>query len=145
MDIDRWLPEFAHIPGETPRHEEGYFEFLTSTCPQHISFADLQNSNLYTTAVRIGLHRYFWECHELLEPLWMVSKQGSSEKLHLQSLIQLANAGLKARMGRENAVRRLLLISQELHGQACVVNQLPDYALHHFTKLSALVASEQIK
>ena len=50
---------------------------------------------------------YFWEAHELLEPVWTALAPNSRERAFAQGAIQLANAALKARMGRPRAVLRL--------------------------------------
>lgn len=50
---------------------------------------------------------FFWECHEILEAVWMASPQGGCDRILLRACIQVANANLKAKMLRFNAVARL--------------------------------------
>lgn len=57
---------------------------------------------------------YFWEAHEVWEPVWMALPAGAAERALAQATIQLANASLKARMGRPRAVSRLCDIAQAL-------------------------------
>jgi predicted metal-dependent hydrolase len=61
-------------------------------------------------ALRAGiafLHAgFFWESHEVLEPVWMALPEGPARQM-AQALIQLANARLKDRMGRPRAAARL--------------------------------------
>ncbi|MBL3705460.1 DUF309 domain-containing protein [Sulfitobacter sp. BDSS02] len=60
---------------------------------------------------------YFWEAHEVLEPVWMTLDAGP-ERQFVQGVIQVANAALKLKMGRPNAVRRLCDIADG-HLDAC--------------------------
>lgn len=50
---------------------------------------------------------FFWEAHEVLEPVWMVTAHSSAEHQLVQAVIQIANAALKVRMNRPGAARRL--------------------------------------
>ena len=63
-------------------------------------------------AVRYGLalcdRGFYWESHEVLEAAWWASAPNGRDRLALRGLIQLANAGLKLRMGRPKAALRLL-------------------------------------
>lgn len=98
-------PPHAYRPGQTPRHPEGAFDALRATA----------GDGLASQAYHLGLdwleQGYFWEAHELLEPVWMAAPPNSAERLMLRGLIQLANAKLKAAMGREAASDRLMLIA----------------------------------
>ena len=101
------LPMHAYVPGQTPRHAEGAFDALCVTARPGMSPAALADS----AAFRAGLHYldkgYFWEAHEVLEPVWLALPEGCAERHLVQALIQLANARLKALMGRPRAVARL--------------------------------------
>ena len=57
--------------------------------------------------VRLFNEEEFWECHEVLEPVWWNAPQGSPERAMVRAVIQLANAALKQAMGRPGAVARL--------------------------------------
>ncbi|WP_108785417.1 DUF309 domain-containing protein [Falsiruegeria mediterranea] len=49
----------------------------------------------------------FWEAHEVWEAVWLVLPPNSTERRFVQAVIQLANASLKEKMDRPQAVRRL--------------------------------------
>jgi predicted metal-dependent hydrolase len=53
-------------------------------------------------------HGFYWEAHEQWEALWHRLPRGAPERLFVQGLIQAAAALLKRRMGREDAVARLV-------------------------------------
>jgi len=69
-------------------------------------------------AFRHGLHYidtgFYWEAHEVLEPVWMALPETSEERRLVQALIQIANAGLKLEMGRPRAAARLCAIAHQL-------------------------------
>lgn len=95
------LPERAYVPGQTPRHPDGAFEAFKADAALGLTS---ETARLAVVWLRSG---FFWETHELLEAVWMALPDGTPEKRLAQAAIQLANAHLKARMGRPNATARL--------------------------------------
>lgn len=67
----------------------------------------------------LALHdaSYFWEAHEIWEAVWMAAPMNGRDRLALRALIQIANAGLKRRMGRVRAAARLVEEAQALLGE----------------------------
>ncbi len=61
---------------------------------------------------------YFWEAHEVWEPVWLRCAPNSRERQTLAGLIQLANGCLKLRMGRARAAGRLAAEAARLFGEA---------------------------
>ncbi len=60
---------------------------------------------------------FFWEAHEVWEPVWMCLPRHSDERTMVQACIQLANAHLKKIMGRPNAVLRLCgMVERQIEG-----------------------------
>ena len=106
-DADIALPGHAYVPGLSPRHGGDAFAALRRTVRIGMSVQELASS----AAFRAGLHffhqGYHWEAHEVLEPVWLATPPASAERHVVQALIQLANARMKARMGRTRAVIRL--------------------------------------
>ncbi|MFY9211143.1 MAG: DUF309 domain-containing protein [Aestuariivita sp.] len=101
------LPDHAYVPGETARHAEGAFDSFHDSVTPGMGRDALQ----HTLAWRAGLlfleQGYFWEAHEVLEPVWMATPHDSAEHQMVQGAIQLANAALKQVMNRPAAARRL--------------------------------------
>ncbi|CUH82072.1 DUF309 domain-containing protein [Tropicibacter naphthalenivorans] len=97
-----WRPPFAYLPGQTARHPEGAFDRFKQVAPGALSAS---------MPWRLGLDLYhegfFWEAHELWEAVWLAAPPNSAERCAIQGVIQLANAALKRRMGREAAAQRL--------------------------------------
>lgn len=112
-----WRPSHAYAPGHNERHAEDLFDAIK----QGAEDADLSEIP-QTDAWRFGLaflrEGYFWEAHEVLEPLWLTCPPNSAERLLLQGIIQLANAGLKQVMDKERAAERLLDQSERLIREA---------------------------
>lgn len=105
-------PPHAYLPGRTPRHPEGAFDRLRDTVRPGMAPAALAASDAWRTGLRFLDEGFFWEAHELLEPVWMACPDPSAEREMAQCLIQLANAALKARMGRPRAVARILALAE---------------------------------
>lgn len=61
---------------------------------------------------------YFWEAHEVWEPVWLRCAPNSRERHTVAGLIQLANGCLKLRMGRGKAASRLAAEAARLIGEA---------------------------
>ena len=109
-------PDHMHIPGRNARHAEGAFDAIRADAVTGLSPAALAQ----TTAFRHGLAfldaGYFWEAHEVLEPVWLALPDDAPARRFVQGLIQLANARLKARMGRPKAADRLFVMARALMG-----------------------------
>lgn len=121
------FPGHAHIPGQTKRHPEGYFDAIRASVTADLDPSDLAHSEAWKTGLAFLGSGYFWEAHEVLEPVWMQAPQKSAERLLVQALIQLANAKLKLRMDQPKATLRLcatvdtLLTDCEISGRADVM------------------------
>ena len=107
-------PTHAYVPGLTPRHPEGTFDSIRGTAKLGMSTQDLAQCAAFRIGLRYIEEGFFWEAHELLEPVWMALPEPSPERRLVQGLIQIANGFLKRRMGRPKAARRLAAIAREL-------------------------------
>ena len=107
------LPPYAHIPGVNPRHPEGWFDPISDTAQAGMSVAALTECAAFQSGLRYLKAEYYWEAHEVFEPVWMALSPGD-EKQVLQALIQLANGKLKLQMGRPKAALRLCEIVEGL-------------------------------
>jgi hypothetical protein len=105
-----WPPE-PHLPGITPRPAEDHFDAVKATLEGCETPDALAASACFKAGFEAFERRYYWEAHELWEPVWMQLPEGSREKALVQGLIQLANAALKQRMGRPKAAERILLLA----------------------------------
>ncbi|MCB1343454.1 MAG: DUF309 domain-containing protein [Pseudooceanicola sp.] len=103
------MPSHAYVPGRTPRHAEGAFD---------VFHASVHGPLEETLAWRAGWHfiegGFFWEAHEVLEPVWLALPPNAPERRFVQGVIQIANAALKLKMGRARAALRLCGIAEGL-------------------------------
>lgn len=110
----RWpLPESAHIPGQTERPIRSPAFDAAAAAPAYTVDRMWPQNETYLYGVELYREGFFWEAHEVWEPVWMRSSGNSRERLLVQGLIQLSNACLKIRMERPDAAGRLLGIAQE--------------------------------
>lgn len=101
------LPPHAYIPGQTPRHPEDWFDPIKASVTDAIPTLNLHKTDAFQAGLFYFHQGYFWECHEVLEAVWMHCPDPSPEREMTQALIQLANARLKHLMGKPRAVQRL--------------------------------------
>ena len=105
------LPPAPHLPGRNPRPDPAIFADaltgLEALSPEALAVSPAFQGGL--SAFRAG---YYWEAHEFWEGIWSALPQASAERELMRGLIQLANAGLKRRMGREAAALRILPLAK---------------------------------
>lgn len=106
------LPDHKHIPGENARHPEDAFDWIRDQAA-----AEAGNA-AWDYGLRLLHHGFYWEAHEVLEPVWMAAPPNSAEKAMAQAVIQLANAALKLDMGKPKAADRLAAMVEALATEA---------------------------
>lgn len=114
MQGPAFRPSHAYLPGLTRRHEEGAFDDLRATARAGMSPEALSRCDAFVAGLQLIDEGFFWEAHEVLEPVWMALDEGSAERRLVQGLIQIANGELKAAMGRPKAALRLSRIARGL-------------------------------
>lgn len=112
------LPPHAYLPGQTPRHDPMMFAEAIASAQPGMTGAQLADSAAWRTGRVLFERGYFWEAHEVLEPVWMATSPNSVERYFVQALIQTANAALKLRMARPRAALRLCDIASA-HLESC--------------------------
>jgi len=112
------LPGPPHLPGRTPRPPEVAFAPLKEALGEHVAPSEIKDCAAFRCAQRLFLNRYYWEAHELFEAVWIRLPPASAERHLLRGLIQLANAGLKHRLGRPAAARRILTLADAALAEA---------------------------
>lgn len=107
-------PEQAYVPGQTPRHPEGLFDAVRDTALPSATVEELAQCPAFRHGLMYQRAGFYWEAHEVFEPVWMVLPEPSVERRFVQSLIQIANGYLKVEMKRPKAAMRLSGIAREL-------------------------------
>lgn len=118
--VDPELVGGPHLPGRTPRPPEAVFAPLKAALAGADDPGELAASGAFGAAQRLFARRYYWEAHEMFEAVWMRLPPASAERVLLRGLIQLANAGLKARMGRGRAAARILALADAALAEAAM-------------------------
>lgn len=107
------LPAQRHIPGTDSVAELEWLHQVTCQIPNQIVATEWQENLPYRYGWFLFLNQYFWEAHEVWEPVWLKAAVNSKERFLIQGLIQLANAGLKHTQGNTRAENRLRKIAFE--------------------------------
>ncbi|WP_300535082.1 DUF309 domain-containing protein [uncultured Mameliella sp.] len=114
MTVSAWYrPTHAHVPGQNARHAEDAFEHIRASARPGMTPADLAESDAFRHGLFYLDSGFYWEAHEVLEPIWMALPEGLDRRF-VQGLIQTANAFLKQEMNRPGAARRLCGIARGL-------------------------------
>ncbi len=102
------MPEMdAYVPGKTARPPEDYFRAIRDTAQPGMSVEDLRNSRAWQFGWQLFENSYYWEAHEVWEPVWLNLPPNSAERQIVRACIQFTNACLKQEMGRPKAAKRL--------------------------------------
>ncbi len=108
MPIDALLPAERYVPGHGRASDHAFFAAIKAQCPAHVSDANWRSTPPYLFGFDLYAAGYFWEAHEVWEPVWMACAPNSRERALTAGLIQLANGCLKLVMRRPKATMRLL-------------------------------------
>ncbi|WP_298920370.1 DUF309 domain-containing protein [uncultured Roseobacter sp.] len=100
-------PPHVYVPGKTDRHPEDWFDGIKASALTAKTPQALHQTAAFQTGLAYLEAGYFWECHEVLEAVWLQTVVPSAERDMVQALIQLANAQLKLLMERPRATLRL--------------------------------------
>lgn len=114
------LPPYSYVPGRFPHPlSDPRGHSFGEPAPEIHSFdpARWHDDALYLRAIDLFNHGFYWEAHETWEALWRGCDRDSTAGMFLQGLIKLAAAGVKAREGRPEGVRRHARRSLELLGK----------------------------
>lgn len=108
------LPDYKYIPGQTARHPENAFDALRARALSPTTTATASENAPWCYGLRLFAAGYYWEAHEVWEPVWLNAAPNSTERFMCQSVIQIANAALKRDMGKPKAAARLCDIAEGL-------------------------------
>jgi len=111
------LPPYGYVPGKFPhpiRDDRGHsFGHVAPSCPA-IDDANWQSCQPYLWGFDLFNHGFYWEAHETWEAVWHACGRTGAKGDLIKGLIKLAAAGVKAREGLSEGVRRHLLRAAEL-------------------------------
>jgi len=111
------LPPYTFVAGRFPhptRDPDGHSfrrVLCQERCPDPNKWDDCRS---YLRGIDLFNHGYYWEAHEAWESLWHACGRSGIAGEFLRGLIRLAAAGVKAREGRPEGVRRHAEAAEEL-------------------------------
>ena len=104
------FPPCAFVPGKNPhprRDPKGHSYGQPEPTAEPFPPEDWKKSEIYLRGIELFNHRYFWECHEMLEAIWHAVGHDTPQGQFLQGIIQVAAAYLhKSGDLRENGLAR---------------------------------------
>jgi len=126
-NVESPLPPYTYTPGRTPHpisdpagHSYGAHEPAAAA----LESEHWDQNEPYTRGLRLFNQGYYWEAHEAWEAVWHAAGRSGPVSDFLKGLIKWAAAGVKAREGRPEGVRRHLDRAMELFNSAS--QELPD-------------------
>ncbi|APH73056.1 DUF309 domain-containing protein [Aquibium oceanicum] len=112
------LPAAPYIPGRTARPTSGAFMEIADRAPATTDPDLWRDNEAWLCGFTLYRAGFFWETHEVWEPVWMGTRPNSAERQMMQGLIQLANGCLKLAMHRPKAALRLVREAHQRLGDA---------------------------
>lgn len=108
------MPRWAYVPGGEVEPDRAPLEQAKSYVPPRFDGCVPWRQAALLYGLVLNDSELYWESHEVLEAVWKAAPMNGADRIVLQALIQIANAGLKQRMGRNGAAERLVAHAQEL-------------------------------
>ena len=118
---ERELPPYTYMPGRAPHpvNDPRGHSFGRRPAPASPPDpADARSCAEFLWGVDLFNHGYYWEAHEAWEAVWIAAGRTTPAARFIQALIKLAAAGVKAREGRPEGVRRHAARARELAEEA---------------------------
>jgi hypothetical protein len=118
---ERELPAYTYVPGRAPHpinDPRGHsYRAQPPTSEQNAAPSggvEFCRSGDFLWGIDLFNHGYYWEAHEAWEGVWIAAGRQGPLAEFVQGLIKLAAAGVKAREGRPDGVRRHTARAREL-------------------------------
>ena len=105
----RQLPPYSYVTGKFPHPLRDLAGHSYGVEPSPISksqLIDWRNCEHYLWGIDLFNAGYYWEAHETWEAVWHATGKTGTTADFCKALIKLAAAGVKAREGRINGVKR---------------------------------------
>jgi hypothetical protein len=101
------LPAQRHLPGLNARPAEHFLDAIATFDDPPIDNASASNHLGWNYGLRLINEGFYWEAHEVLEPVWWQAAANSAARHLVQTTIHLTNAALKLRLNRTRAASKL--------------------------------------
>lgn len=114
---DRPLPPYSYVSGKFPhpiRDPRGHSYGEPAPKVSPFSTDNWRECETYLWGIDLFNNGYYWEAHEAWEAVWHTAGRRGVVADFCKALIKLAAAGVKAREGRPEGVKRHALRAKEL-------------------------------
>jgi hypothetical protein len=111
--VDLPLPEHRYLPGVNERPDDAFFAAVKAEVPKETKDGTSVDNIAWHYGLRLLNAGFYWEAHEVLEPVWHNAAPNSRERHLVKAVIHLANGLLKTIMGRDRAGLRLATLCRE--------------------------------
>lgn len=105
------LPPYRYVPDGAHPHpvtsSEGHFHGRAFIAPDPTTHLAWMVNPLWLYGVDLYNQRYFWEAHEVWEPLWRALDKAEPPGMFVQALMQVSAAMLKVHIGNLDGVLAL--------------------------------------
>lgn len=95
------------MPGRNTRPTKGPVVEVARRAPKVTVASNWTSNDAYLFGFHLYSNGFFWEAHEVWEPVWLGTPVNSPERFVVKGLIQISNCCLKLAMHRRNAAQRL--------------------------------------
>lgn len=103
------LPRWSCLPSHVASADFERLRPATLDMPERMAPGSVPEQPAYRYGADLYNTGFYWEAHEVWEPVWMALPPNSRERITCQALIQAANACLKLRFGGARAFGRLAM------------------------------------
>ena len=111
------LPRWTYTPGDDRGPDQETLDAAKHFVPEHFDPCVPADHPAFCYGLALHDGCFYWEAHEIWEAVWKAAPMNGRDRIALQALIQLANAGLKRRMKRPRAAERLIEAARTLLGE----------------------------
>jgi hypothetical protein len=101
------LPRRRHVPGTGTAPDRPCLDTVTAAVAPRLRGEEMLQDPAFRFGADLLNCGFFWEAHEVWEPVWQALAPNSRERIACRALIQGANALLKRHQGQDRAFARL--------------------------------------
>ncbi len=120
------LPPYRYVPDGAHPHpvtsSEGHFHGRTFSAPEPVSEIAWMVNPLWLYGVDLFNNRFYWEAHEVWEPLWRALDKAEPPGMFIQGLMQCSAAMLKVHLENMEGVLALWGKAEVRLGQCAKVS-----------------------
>ena len=100
---DLWLPEWRCLPSHVAVADNASLKPAIESVPERLEPAAVGKLLAFRFGIDLFNAGFFWEAHEVWEPVWMALPPNSRERIALKALTQAANSQAVYRKGNNFA------------------------------------------